>query len=115
MNNPRLAIKGENLAAIFLEQQGLVVKERNYRCPLGEVDIILWDGDVLVFCEVKTRSSLDYGHPLEAVNSGKINRLAKIANYYLLRSQIINFRIDAVGIYYEAGEPKIEWIRNCSM
>ena len=114
MNNPRLAKTGENLAADFLAGKGLIIKERNYRCPLGEVDIILWDKDTLVFCEVKTRSSLNYGHPLEAISKQKINRISKIASYYI-RSQNANFRIDAVGIYFENGEPKIEWIENCTM
>lgn len=114
MNNPRLAKDGERLAAEFLVHRGMVVVEKNYRCPIGEVDIILLDGDVLVFCEVKTRSNLDYGYPLEAINSRKINRLIKIASFYI-GQQRIEHRIDAVGIYYLNGEPQIDWIKNCTM
>lgn len=114
MNNPRLAKEGEKLAAKFLVDKGMVVVEKNFRCSIGEVDIILLDGDVLVFCEVKTRSSLDYGHPLESINLRKINRITKIASFYI-GQQKIEHRIDAVGIYYLNGEPQIEWIKNCTM
>ena len=49
----------------------MVVLDRNWRCDLGEIDLVLRDGDVLVVCEVKTRSSAAYGHPLEAVDPGQ--------------------------------------------
>jgi putative endonuclease len=62
---------GEQLAAHHLRRTGLTLLARNWRCPEGEVDIVARDGDVLVFCEVKTRSSTAFGWPAEAVGSAK--------------------------------------------
>lgn len=74
---------GERLAATHLEQSGMTVVERNWRCSDGEIDLIATDGDVLVFCEVKTRSSLAYGHPAEAVVGAKAARLRRLAARWL--------------------------------
>ena len=62
---------GEVLAARHLVERGMVVLDRNWRCPLGEIDLVLRDGDTLVVCEVKTRTSHDYGSPHEAVTAGQ--------------------------------------------
>jgi putative endonuclease len=70
---------GERVAERFLVEAGLVVLDRNWRCPLGEIDIVARDGDCLVVCEVKTRSSVAYGHPLEAVTARKAARLRRLA------------------------------------
>ena len=60
---------GERLAASFLKKEGMKVLYRNFRAPKGgEVDLVCRDGDTLVFAEVKTRTSLRYGRPAEAVN-----------------------------------------------
>ena len=64
-----LGAYGERVAAAHLVAAGMTVLERNWRCPLGEIDIVARDGDVLVVCEVKTRSSTALGHPLEAVTA----------------------------------------------
>ena len=69
--NSSLGSYGERVAAQRLVDQGMVLVDRNWRCELGEVDLVLRDGDVLVFCEVKTRTSAAYGHPLEAVGPGE--------------------------------------------
>ena len=55
----------------------MVVLDRNWRCDAGEIDLVLRDGRVLVVCEVKTRSSVDYGHPHEAVTAAKVARLIR--------------------------------------
>jgi putative endonuclease len=70
---------GERVAERFLVESGLVVLERNWRCPLGEIDIVARDGDCLVVCEVKTRTSVAYGHPAEAVTRAKAIRLRALA------------------------------------
>ena len=70
---------GEDLAAQFLGNVGLTVLERNWRCAGGEIDIVALDGDVLVVCEVKTRSSDRYGGPLQAVSEQKLARLRRLA------------------------------------
>ena len=66
-----LGRRGEDLAAGYLESLGMLVVERNWRCTEGEIDIVALDGDALVIAEVKTRRSLDYGHPFEAVGTGQ--------------------------------------------
>jgi putative endonuclease len=74
---------GEDVAVAHLQAAGLVVLARNWRCPDGELDIIARDGDVLVFCEVKTRSGLGYGVPAEAVTSAKARRIRRLAAAWL--------------------------------
>jgi putative endonuclease len=74
---------GEELAAARLTGAGLTVVARNWRCSDGEIDIVAVDGDVLVFVEVKTRSSLAYGDPAEAVSLAKAARLRRLATRYL--------------------------------
>lgn len=69
---------GEDVAARHLEQDGLVVLERNWRCEIGEIDIVAREGDVLVVCEVKTRSSLRHGSPFEAITERKLHRLERL-------------------------------------
>lgn len=71
---------GEELAAGYLESLGMLVVERNWRCPEGEIDIVALDGDALVIAEVKTRRSLDYGHPFEAVGTAKLARLHRLGS-----------------------------------
>lgn len=70
-----LGAYGERVAAIHLADQGMVVLDRNWRCDVGELDLVLRDGDVLVACEVKTRSSGVCGAPHEAVGADKLARL----------------------------------------
>jgi putative endonuclease len=70
---------GEQVAARFLTQAGLTVLGRNWRCSQGEIDIIALDGRTLVICEVKTRSGVRFGTPLEAVSKPKLRRLRRLA------------------------------------
>ncbi|HTR71404.1 MAG TPA: YraN family protein [Mycobacteriales bacterium] len=74
---------GEDLAARHLVGAGFTVLARNWRCPVGEVDIVARDGDVLVFAEVKTRRSTAYGHPSEAVTPRKLRKLRELALSWL--------------------------------
>jgi putative endonuclease len=74
---------GEQLAAEQLAADGLVLLERNWRCPDGELDIVAMEGDVLVFVEVKTRSSVAFGDPAEAVGVAKAARLRRLALRWL--------------------------------
>jgi putative endonuclease len=74
-----LGAYGERLAARHLVGQGMVLLDRNWRCDIGEVDLVLRDGDTLVVCEVKTRSGLAYGTPHEAVTDVKLDRLRRLA------------------------------------
>ncbi len=74
-----LGAYGEQVALRHLVEQGMVLLDRNWRCEVGELDLVLREGRVLVVCEVKTRSSLVCGSPQEAVNEAKLARLALLA------------------------------------
>lgn len=71
---------GEHVAARHLQDAGMVLLDRNWRCDLGEIDLVLRDGPALVVCEVKTRTSLDFGSPLEAVDEAKLDRLVLLGH-----------------------------------
>jgi putative endonuclease len=91
---------GEKVAARWLVERGMVLLDRNWRCDQGEIDLILRDGRVLVFCEVKTRSSTRFGHPLEAVRPDKGARLRRLAAVWLRAHDVHaqEVRIDLVGV-----------------
>lgn len=74
---------GEDLAVARLEQDGLRVIARNWRCSSGEIDVVAVEGQTLVFVEVKTRSSLAFGDPAEAVHAAKASRLRALALRWL--------------------------------
>jgi putative endonuclease len=74
-----LGRRGEEIAAHYLASRGLAIVERNWRCPQGEIDLIARDGGELVFVEVKTRSSVAFGHPLESITPAKLARLRRLA------------------------------------
>lgn len=78
-----LGNKGENLAVEYLKGKGFKILQRNFRTPLGEIDIIAEDREALVFIEVKTRSGDSFGLPFEAVDSKKRERMRRIALLYL--------------------------------
>lgn len=102
---------GEDVATRHLIDAGLVVLERNWRCAAGEIDIVALDGDTLVVCEVKTRSSVEFGSPLEAVTARKATRLARLAVEYRRSSGRPPgpVRIDLVGVLLAArGAPQVE-------
>jgi putative endonuclease len=112
-NRKSLGDKGEDLAALALKKQGYKVLERNYRTPLGEIDLIARHGGELVFIEVKTRTSARFGMGQEAVHYGKQARLRKLADYYLKQKRLgeVAVRFDVVGILWQEGEPQIEVIQ----
>jgi len=83
MNKRAVGNLGESLACAHLEQKGIVVLERNFRCPAGEIDIIAREKRTLLFIEVKARSSLRYGRPAEAVNRAKQLKILRSAQLYL--------------------------------
>lgn len=75
--------RAERLAAAFLERAGYRVLERNYRCRLGEIDLVAEEKGVLCFVEVRSLASLTHGHPLETVGGAKRARLIRAARHYL--------------------------------
>lgn len=90
----------EQAAAYYLEQHGYEILECNYRCRIGEIDLIARDGPYLVFCEVKYRRNGQKGHPLEAVDQRKQYRIMRCAQYYMMVNNIqeVPCRYDVLGI-----------------
>ncbi|UPO78610.1 YraN family protein [Arthrobacter sp. Helios] len=91
---------GEGLAADHLAAAGYDIVERNWRCPQGEIDLVVRDGATLVVVEVKTRSSLNFGHPFEAVSSAKLARLYVLAAAWTRAHPAAakDWRVDAVSV-----------------
>ena len=103
--------EAEARAASMLEAAGLQLCERNYRCRRGEIDLVMRDGGLLVFVEVRFRSSAAFGGALASVDTHKQRRLVLAAQTYLLqRNWSGPCRFDVVGI--EAPNVQPVWIRN---
>jgi putative endonuclease len=109
-----LGRQGEQMAADYLTNAGLEILERNWRCSRGEIDIVAADGRVLVICEVKTRSDVRFGTPLEAITRQKAWRLRRLAALWLVTQHVMfeEIRIDVVGVLRTApGQFSIEHVR----
>jgi putative endonuclease len=95
-----LGVAGEDLAAAWYAERGYEVLARNWRCREGELDLVVRRGSTLVFCEVKARSSLAFGSPLEAVTPAKRQRIRLLAARWLdeaeVRSRELRFDVVAV-------------------
>jgi putative endonuclease len=114
MSEERLALGrwGEEQAVRFLRRQGMKILERNYRTPVGEVDIIARQGKNLIFVEVKTRSGVAYGLPQEAVGRAKQRQIARTAQWYLGESKAdrLQPRFDVVAVLRRGTEVCVEHI-----
>lgn len=111
-----LGRNGEDIAAAHLEAQGWLIIERNWRCPSGELDIVAWDeeGQALVFVEVKSRSSVAFGQPIEAITWRKLRKMRELSALWLRASQsrVRNIRLDAVGVLLTSGvQPELTHLR----
>ena len=112
--NRSIGAYGERVAAQRLVDGGMVLLDRNWRCEAGEIDLVLRDRGTLVFCEVKTRSTTAHGHPLEAVNPAKGNRLRRLALRWVEEHgvQPPDLRIDLVGVLLSPrGAAEVEHLR----
>jgi putative endonuclease len=91
---------GEDRATRLLRAAGMALVERNYRCKLGEIDLVARDGTTLVFVEVRTRTRADRGSALETVGAEKQRRIARVAAFYVAmrRPQCRAIRFDVIGI-----------------
>jgi putative endonuclease len=109
-----LGRQGEQVAAEYLERAGFRILDRNYRCQGGEIDIVAADRRELVACEVKTRSGVRYGAPVEAVTNEKLRRLRRLAVRWVLAHGLTfgGLRVDIVGVLRSSsGEFTIEHLR----
>ena len=114
----QIGLRGEELACAELERQGLQVLERNWRCRLGEIDIVAAEagagGLTMVFCEVKCRSGLGFGHPLEAITFTKRRTLRQLAAVWMRQHRVTAdaIRLDAIGVVLAPGEePAVTHVR----
>jgi putative endonuclease len=101
----------EAMAAAYLEGKGLRVIERNYRCRLGEIDLVAREGATTVFVEVRQRASNAFGGAAASITTAKRQRLLRAARHYLSRQRTLpECRFDALLI--QGDPPRIEWLRN---
>ena len=116
MTKERIALGrlGEELAKQRLKKLGYRIIETNYRCPLGEIDVVAKDGDVLVFVEIKTRRDRSLGEAKEAVHRRKQGQLSKVALAYLKSNHLLGSkaRFDVVAIEVSRGKEEIEIVKN---
>jgi len=116
MTQERLSLgkKGEELAINQLKALKYRILERNYKCPLGEIDIIARDKNMLVFIEVKTRATRDFGAPAAAVDQRKQRQLSRVALTYLNQKKLFDIpaRFDVVAVELFPPSPRIEVIRD---
>lgn len=108
---------GENLAAEYLQQAGLIIMQQNYRCPKGEIDIIARDQKCLVFVEVRTRTSDLRGYAQESIDYKKLKTLTKLGAYYLVEhgyKQWPELRFDILAINFRDEVPEVTWIKGIS-
>ena len=108
-------MQGEALVARYLRERGYQLAAHGYRSRYGEIDLIAWDGDVLCFVEVKTRTNLDMALPREYVTPQKQNKLRKTARMYLAEKRLdCPARFDVAEVYAELGfdEARIEYLEN---
>lgn len=112
-----LGARGEEIAAQYLAGRGFEILCRNFRRRQGEVDIVAQDGGTLVFVEVRSCSTSDFGTPAESIGPRKLERLAAAATLYLVEAKLDNVpcRFDAVEVYFEKGRvKKVNHMRNIS-
>jgi putative endonuclease len=101
---------GENMACDLFRRAGFEIAERNFRCELGEIDIVAMRRGLIVFCEVKTRRSSQWGTPAEAVNALKRARIRKLAVRWLAerRVQVREIRFDVVSVIVDGAGTRVD-------
>ena len=105
---------GEVIARAYLRKNGYRIVETNYRCGLGEIDIIATEGDTVVFIEVKSRRTDRFGPPQAAVGFQKQRKISLLAQFYMKEKQLQNCRarFDVVAVRFTVTKPRIDLIRN---
>lgn len=117
--SPKTAIgnQAESSARSYLEQRGLYFKESNFTAKTGEIDLIMLDGNTLVFVEVRFRKALGFGSAIETVTAGKQKKVRKTAQLYMLKqfnTVEVDCRFDVVGIDHcpTSDTQETTWIKN---
>jgi putative endonuclease len=106
--------EGEKIAAAYLKKNGYRIMEINFRCPIGEIDIVAKEKDDLVFVEVKTRKSIELGYPEQAVGMRKQKKMSQLALWYMQKRKIAdtNARFDVVAITLIPEKNEVKLIQN---
>lgn len=113
MNHIDLGKQGETIARSFLNKQGMILLESNYRWKKQEIDLIVKEGEELVIVEVKTRQHDSYGSPQNSVTKSKQRNLILAANAFIQERRLdAEVRFDVVSIIHNAFETRIEHIKN---
>jgi putative endonuclease len=110
-----IGILGEELALAHLLSFGLRLLTRNYRCKLGEIDLVMLDGETLVLVEVRCRASNDYGGAAASITWQKQRKLAKTAEHLLMKNPELRrhpARFDVIAITTHSAAPQVEWIKS---
>ena len=113
-NKSARGAQAERLAEQFLQGQGLVCIERNYRCAVGEIDLIMRDGNMLVFVEVRLRSNRFFTQAAESVNYRKQHKITRAAQYFLLTHKLtdkVPCRFDVIALD-GMQTASIDWIKS---
>ncbi len=115
LSNFEIGQIGEETAVDYLAQRNIRILRRNLRTEYGEIDILCQDGECLVFAEVKTRRSKQFGFPEAAVTGNKQNHMVNSAIAYLQETDNMDklWRIDVIAVNFDASlAPKIKWFKN---
>ncbi|MEA3328471.1 MAG: YraN family protein [Candidatus Omnitrophota bacterium] len=111
-----LGWRGEKIALTFLKKRRYHILQTNFSCPLGEIDLIAKQSNDIVFIEVKTRKSFNYGMPLDSITQKKKRQLVKTALFYLKKYKLIQepcrFDVISVSIINQQTKPRIELIKD---
>jgi putative endonuclease len=104
----KLGPAGEEHAWGLLKKRGHKLVARNFNCPVGELDLVTWHGDTLVFCEVRARSSQAFGSPAETVTRSKQDKLRRAANWFAMKmfngKPLPNCRFDVIWLIAKEGK-----------
>lgn len=112
----QLGKAGEEIALRYLQNLGMTLLQKNYRVRTGEIDLVMWDKDVLVFVEVRTKNNDRCGTPVETVIHAKRRKIVNTARHFLKENRIddeIRCRFDLVGIVMRKDlQPEVEYLEN---
>ena len=114
MNRKTVGRRAESFACNFLTNHGMRLLTRNFHCRRGEIDLVMQDGDSLVFVEVRYRKTPYFGRAAETVSRTKQTRIIHCARYYLQISESWNTpaRFDVVSLEGNEEAPRVNWIKN---
>jgi putative endonuclease len=114
MSRYRKGKEGERAAVEYLSSSGMKILDRNFVCPLGEIDLVAKDGKTIVFVEVRARQADGLCSPEESITAHKRRRLTRAALWYLKQRGLLNAnaRFDVIAVRWNGEEPEINWIVN---